>query len=69
MRLRVMFLAFCKHFGLNAEEIRSPFSEEIDLYERIVPDDDLFTGQFRRISTHMECCGIWRRICPFRCCK
>lgn len=42
MRLRVMFLAFCKHFGLNAEEIRSPFSEEIDLYEGIVPDDDLF---------------------------
>lgn len=42
MRLRVMFLAFCKHFWLNAEEIRSPFSEEIDLYEGIVPDDDLF---------------------------
>ena len=32
MRLRVMFLAMCKFFGWNAEEVQKPFSEEIPLY-------------------------------------
>lgn len=46
MRLRVMFLAFCKYFHLNAEAVKRPFSEEIDLYEGIVPDDDVLSEEF-----------------------
>lgn len=32
MRLRVMFLAMCKYFGWNAEEVVKPFADEIPLY-------------------------------------
>ena len=32
MRLRVMFLAMCKYFGWNAEEVVKPFADEISLY-------------------------------------
>ncbi len=46
MRLRVMFLAFCKYFHLNAEAVKRPFSEDIDLYEGIVPDDNVLSEEF-----------------------
>ena len=32
MRLRVMFLAMCKFFGWNVEEVAKPFAAEIPLY-------------------------------------
>ena len=32
MRLRVMFLAMCQHFGWDAEKVQKPFAEEIPLY-------------------------------------
>ena len=32
MRLRVMFLAMCKYFGWNVEEVVKPFADEIPLY-------------------------------------
>ncbi len=41
MRLRVMFLALCKHFDLDAEKVKKPFSDEIELYDGILPEDGL----------------------------
>ena len=41
MRLRVMFLAFCKHFELNAEEIKKPFADDIPLYDGLLAKDGL----------------------------
>ena len=41
MRLRVMFLAFCKHFSLDAGKIWGPFASGIDLYEGLLPEDGL----------------------------
>lgn len=41
MRLRVMFLAFCKHFSLDADKIGRPFANGIDLYEGITEEDGL----------------------------
>lgn len=41
MRLRVMFLAFCKYFKLNAEEVKKPFADGIPLYEGLSAEDDL----------------------------
>ncbi len=57
MRLRVMFLAFCKYFHLDAGAVRAPFSEEIDLYEGIVPDDGLFPGDFSEDGADSENSG------------
>lgn len=41
MRLRVMFLAFCRYFGLDAEAVGKPFAEDIPLYEGITEADGL----------------------------
>lgn len=41
MRLRVMFLAFCQHFGLPADGVRKPFAEAVPLYEGITEEDNL----------------------------
>ncbi|MCM1237109.1 MAG: hypothetical protein NC489_44125, partial [Ruminococcus flavefaciens] len=41
MRLRVMFLALCGHFGLVADEIKAPFADGIPLYEDLLEEDGL----------------------------
>lgn len=41
MRLRVMFLALCRHLGLDASEIKAPFAEGIPLYEGLLEEDGL----------------------------
>ncbi|MCM1058288.1 MAG: DUF262 domain-containing protein [Firmicutes bacterium] len=45
MRLRVMFLAFCRYFDLPAEEVRPPFAEDIPLYEGLTEEDDLLSEE------------------------
>lgn len=41
MRLRVMFLALCRHFCLDADEIKAPFADSIPLYEGLLEEDGL----------------------------
>lgn len=41
MRLRVMFLALCRHFDLAADEIKAPFADDIPLYEGLLEEDGL----------------------------
>lgn len=45
MRLRVMFLALCKHFELDADSVKQPFADEIPLYDGLLPEDNLLPAE------------------------
>lgn len=41
MRLRIMFIVFCKHFGLDIDEVPKPFADNIPLWEGVTAMDGL----------------------------
>lgn len=57
MRLRVMFLALCRHFDLEPTKIWGPFSNDVDLYEGITPEDGLLPESLLAEDTTGEQAG------------